>query len=136
MHRVFLDQRAECLSVGRYSLAPRRHLEQRVGDGLVVGYRQQIIAEIKSWPYPAAGLDLSHQHEQHMSGRGIERLRVILAGERQAHAVRARRILLEPDSIVVLPRIIGQIDEAAVKPLRRPMSAFFVGRPGAGGSGS
>ena len=58
--RVFRDQGIERPPIARQGLALRRHLEQRVRDGLVVRHRQQIGIEIKTVPGAGAGFDLSH----------------------------------------------------------------------------
>src|SRR5262249_32715795 len=104
LHRVFFNQSTERRSVGRHSLTPHNHFEQRVGDGFVVGQRQQVGREIKCDSYSRAGFDLPHQHDQRISGRGLCRLFVDFAGKRHTRAVRALRVPFEPSAIVTRPR--------------------------------
>src|SRR5262249_44598244 len=138
LHRVFFNQSTERRSVGRHSLTPHNHFEQRVGDGFVVGQRQQVGREIKCDSYSRAGFDLPHQHDQRISGRGLCRLFVDFAGKRHTRAVRALRVPFEPLAVVTGPRTTVQhavgviedpVDRSLVVGVGRGYVAVLAGRP-------
>jgi hypothetical protein len=81
-----------------------------VDDGFVVGQRQQISVENNRSSQPRTGLDLPHQHDQRLSGGGVGRLLVDLAGKRRARPMRALLIPFEPLAVIVFPRIVEQGD--------------------------